>query len=247
MLLNRLKKGLKPEWELGMVRADTWAGEELAALKPEALLDLGCGDGAKLLKHLKHTPRLLCGVEASPTHKALAEQRGIQVTAFDLNGPWPYGDGTFDVVHSGFLIEHLHHTRMFVSEAFRVLKPGGTVLITSENLCSLLNWGAMTLGYTPFTLVNCCGWYLGNPFGLYAGEESPKFIPVDHPAFPGVAGHVRALSVPQAKELFEKVGFQAESRSIGMLPFPGFLGRMLEKLCPRRGHFLLIKGRKPVH
>ena len=246
MLLNSLKKKLKPEWERGMARSDEWAGREVAALKPESLLDVGCGDGAKLFQHLTRAPKLFCGVEASPTHKALAEKRGIQVTAFDLNGRWPYEDNKFDVVHSGFLIEHLHHTRMFVSEAFRVLKPGGTVIITSENLCSLLNWGAMTLGYTPFTLANCCGWYLGNPYGLYAGEDYPEYIAVDHPAFPGVAGHVRALSVPQAKGIFEKVGFVAESKSIGMLPFPGFLGRMLEPICPRRGHFLLVKGRKPV-
>jgi SAM-dependent methyltransferase len=151
----------------------------------------------------------------------------------------------FDVVHSAFLIEHLHHTRLFLMETFRVLKPGGTAVITTENLCSLLNWGALTLGYTPFSLVHCCGWYLGNPFGLHYHEKWSEHMPVHDPAFPGVNGHVRVLSVDQARELCEKVGFKAEVTSICLLPLTNWMSRPLERFFYRRGHFLLIKAVKP--
>jgi len=245
MFLDPLKRRLGPEWIRGGRRSDDWAGEIVASLNPSALLDIGCGDGGKLFRYLKDKPERFCGVEASPTHKVEAEKRGIVVAAYDLNGRWPYEDQSFDVVHSSFVIEHLHNTRLFAMEAFRILKPGGTAVITSENLCSFLNLGAMILGYTPFTIANCCGWNVGNPFGLYPDKEAVQYVPVDHPAFSGVTGHVRALSVPQGKEIFEKVGFCAEARSIGLLPLPDEMSKFFEWLFPRRGDFFIIKAVKP--
>ena len=58
------------------------------------------------------------------------------------------------MVHSFQAIDHLHNTWLFLAEALRVLKPGGTALISSENLTSFLNTGAMMMGYTPFTLIS---------------------------------------------------------------------------------------------
>lgn len=164
----------------------------------------------------------------------------------DLNGIWPYQDNTFDVVHSAQVIEHLHNTRLFASEMFRVLRPGGTAVVASENLTSFLNLGAMLLGYTPFTLMRVCGWYLGNPLGLHYGETDEEGVPMTDPAFAGVTGHIRALSVLQAEELFARIGFEAHVRSIGLMPIPEWLGRHFEKLMPRRGHFLIVEARKPT-
>jgi SAM-dependent methyltransferase len=243
--MNALKNRLKLEWVLGTIRADQWAGSIVAFLKPKSLLDVGCGDGSKLGLYLDFKPELFCGVEANPVYKVEAEKRGIQISSIDLNGAWPYADTTFDVVHSAFLIEHLHHTRLFLMEAFRVLKPGGTAVITTENLCSLLNWGAMTLGYTPFSMMHCCGWMTGNPFGLHYQEKWSDHLPIQDPAFPGVNGHVRVLAVDQARELCEKVGFKAEVTSICILPLTNWMSRPLERLFYRRGHFLLIKAVKP--
>jgi SAM-dependent methyltransferase len=244
-MLDALKRRLLPEWNKGALRSSDWAGKIVADLKPAALLDIGCGDGAKLFSYLKYKPEKFCGVEASPAQKAEAEKRGIIVSAYDLNGKWPYPDQSFDVVHCAYLIEHLHNTRLFAMETFRVLKPGGTAVITSENLCSFLNLGAMILGYTPFTIANCCGWNVGNPFGLYADKEGTQWVPIDDPTFSGVTGHVRALSVPQGKEIFDRVGFVTESLSIGLLPLTDGISQALEGMFPRRGHFLMIKAVKP--
>ncbi|TAN38284.1 MAG: class I SAM-dependent methyltransferase [Verrucomicrobia bacterium] len=240
-----LQRSVQPAWDAAWQRCADWSGQRVAALHPAALLDVGCGDGSFLLRYLGNwRPTLCCGVEASPQLKAAAAQRGWEVETFDLNGRWPYANASFDAVHCSQIIEHLHNIRLFFTELHRVLQPGGTAVITSENLTSWLNTSAMLLGYTPFTLMRVCGWYLGNPLGLHAGEHVPEDVPLDHPAYSGVTGHIRALSVLQAEELMTKIGFSARVWSIGLMPLPESLSRRLERLCPRRGHFLLIEAKR---
>ena len=245
-ILNQLKATVARSRQAGINRCDAWAGQQVANLNPDSLLDVGCGDGSLLFRHLKNQPRNFHGVEGAPELKLKAEARGLKVASFDLNGRWPYEDDQFDVVFGNQVIEHLHNGRLFAAEAFRVLKPGGTTIIATENLCSLLNWCALTLGYTPFSLMQTCGRYLGNPLGLHYMEPHEETVPIDHPAFSGIGGHVRVLTVRQAKELFELVGFQVvEARSVSILPLPDGLSQPLEKFIKNRGHYLMLKARKP--
>ena len=249
-MANFILKGLQSygarQRTLGVNRCDDWAGQLAVALKPTCLLDVGCGDGRMLFKYFKQMPAEFHGVEGAPDSQVKAAQRGIKVASFDLNGRWPYEDGKFDVVVSNQVIEHLHNGRLFAEEAFRVLKPGGTAIVTTENLCSLLNWIALTLGYTPFSLMQLCGRYMGNPIGLHANEPLPEPVPIDHPAFAGISGHIRVLTVRQAQELFTQTGFETEARSISILPLPDALSRMLEGFVRHRGHYLTIRARKPL-
>lgn len=244
-MIGLLQRLVKAGYLHSCQRCNEWSGSRVARLRPRSLLDVGCADGAFLFQYLDFKPEMFCGIEAAPALRERAEKRGIKTEAVDLNGLWPYADDSFDVVHCAQVIEHLHNTRLFVQECLRVLKPGGTALITSENLTSFLNLGAMALGYTPFTLMRCCGWYLGNPLGLHYQEHVEEGVPITDPAFAGVTGHVRALCVLQARELFERIGFKASVSSIGLMPLPDWLGRRLEGLMSRRGHLLLIEALKP--
>lgn len=45
----------------------------------------------------------------------------------------PFGDGTFDVLVTMHLIEHLYYPERFISEARRVLKAGGILLLGTPN------------------------------------------------------------------------------------------------------------------
>ena len=243
-MLKLLQQVVFASYQASLQRCNDWSGERVAKLRPQALLDVGCGNGGFLAKYLNYTPSRYCGIEASPLLREQAAVRGIDALEADLNGFWPFADNSFDVVHAAQVIEHLHNTRLFVEEIKRVLKPGGTAIVTSENLTSFLNTGAMMLGYTPFTLMRCCGWYLGNPLGLHYQEHVEEEVSIDHPAFAGVTGHVRALGVLQAQELFEKTGFKAKVSSMGLVPLPDWLSEMLEPLLKRRGHLLLVEACK---
>lgn len=236
---------------LALKRCDDWGGEAVAALQPEVLLDVGCARGDFLFNYIKSPPREFYGVEAAPEFVTLATQRGLKVANFDLNGPWPYPDNKFDVVFSSQVIEHVHNTLLFVKESYRVLKPGGTVIIMSENLCSSLNTFALMMGYTPFSLMQTCGHYLGNPLGLHVNQSStPAFenpLNLADPAYSGMTGHVRVLTVRQAREIFSLCKFRVtEARSIGILPMPDWASRQLEKVMLHRGHFLLLRAEKPL-
>lgn len=230
---------------LGIERCNDWAGQTALKLNPQCLLDVGCGDGELLFRYFKQPPREFYGVEGAPDLVAKAQERGIKVSNFDLNGRWPYESDKFDVVFSSQVIEHVHNTRLFVEEAYRVLKPGGTAIITSENLCSLLNCIALNLGFTPFSLMQTCGRYIGNPLGLHYNEPLTEHVPIDHPAFSGVSGHIRVMTVRQARELFQLAGFETEAASVSILPLPDSLSRLLERITPNRGHYLTVRGTKP--
>ena len=54
------------------------------------------------------------------------------------------------------------------------------------------------------------------------------------------------LTVRQARELFQLVGFEAEARSISILPLPDGLSQLLEGVIKNRGHYLTLRGRKPL-
>jgi SAM-dependent methyltransferase len=245
IILQWLQRYAAHQRFLGIERCNAWGGKTVVELAPDSLVDVGCGDGSLLFRYLKKSPREFYGVEGSPLLKVKAEERGLKVTHCDLNGRWPFEDNKFDVVFSSQVIEHLHNTRLFAEEAFRVLKPGGTAVIMSENLSSLLNCFALCMGYTPFPLMQICGRYLGNPLGLHYNEPIEEHVPIDHPSFSGISGHIRVLTVQQARELFALTGFEAEVRSISILPLPDALSRVLEGMIQKRGHYLVIRARKP--
>jgi glycosyltransferase involved in cell wall biosynthesis/2-polyprenyl-3-methyl-5-hydroxy-6-metoxy-1,4-benzoquinol methylase len=82
--------------------------------------------------------------EGEPSSKrVLASSDGMHrdeviVDNFDLqSSPWPYADGGFDVVLCCEILEHLALDPMaLMAEMNRVVKPGGTLLLTTPNLAS---------------------------------------------------------------------------------------------------------------
>jgi 2-polyprenyl-3-methyl-5-hydroxy-6-metoxy-1,4-benzoquinol methylase len=51
-ILNQLKATVARSRQAGINRCDAWAGQQVANLNPDSLLDVGCGDGSLLFRHL---------------------------------------------------------------------------------------------------------------------------------------------------------------------------------------------------
>jgi SAM-dependent methyltransferase len=82
-----------------------------------------------------------------------ADGRSFQCTVdtFDAErDPYPYPDGHFDAVLCTELFEHLGNDPMHcLVEINRILKPGGCLLLSTPNVCSIRAIAAILTGYHP--------------------------------------------------------------------------------------------------
>jgi len=74
------------------------------------------------------------GCDISKVSEIACKKENIPFKYVDLeNGKLPYRSETFDVVYSKSVIEHMLDPLSFVTESFRVLKPGGILLILTPD------------------------------------------------------------------------------------------------------------------
>ncbi len=110
-----------------------WIAEARARLVPAAdrpgslLLDLACGGGV-LAPHVQRLGHRHVGLDLSATALPLAREHGIVPVRGDVLR-LPFGDEVADVVVAGEVLEHVADPARLVSEAARVLKPGGTLVL----------------------------------------------------------------------------------------------------------------------
>jgi trans-aconitate methyltransferase len=94
----------------------------LAAQLGEAILDLGCGDGA-LTEKLAATGAVLTGIDASPAMVAAAQARGLNVSVG--SGDALPLTSEFDAVFSNAALHWMPHAEQVIACVHRALKPGG--------------------------------------------------------------------------------------------------------------------------
>jgi len=200
------------------------------------VVDLGYDDGSRtaLFARAVGTTRVH-GLEIVEERAQLARGRGIEVEAADLNARLPFEESTFDVVCSNQVIEHVHDTDTFTGEVFRILKPGGYAVVSTENLASWHNIGALALGWQPFSLTNVSKVALGlwNPVALHRGvAETPL------PSWQ----HMRVFSYRGLRELFDLHGFDVEA----LVGAGYYLPAQVARLDGRHAAFLALKARRAV-
>ena len=114
----------------------------------ERLLDLGCDDGLFTKQcGVASSAKYVAGVEVVSEAASKAMLNGVDVTVSDLSESLPFENETFDLVTANQVIEHVPSVDQFMSEVFRVLKPGGNAIISTENGSSWINIGASIMGW----------------------------------------------------------------------------------------------------
>jgi methionine biosynthesis protein MetW len=113
------------------------------------VLDVGCGSGV-LLARMKSLGWDAQGVEVDPGGVAAARARGVPVHEGQLADA-KFPDNHFDAVHSAHVIEHVHDPAALLRECFRILKPGGKLVIITPNTASFghQHFGAAWLNLDP--------------------------------------------------------------------------------------------------
>ena len=111
------------------------------------VLDVGCRAGALTQAYLEGNE--VVGVDVDREALDEAGKLGIETVWADAQRRLPFRDETFDVVVAGEVLEHLASPRAFVDEAFRVLRPGGTVVGSVPNIFRLKNRLRFLAGRNP--------------------------------------------------------------------------------------------------
>lgn len=188
---------------------------------PEAkLLDLGCSNGGFVMEVAEKigTKKVFgIDIDESEAKKGLTKYQG------DLNEPFPVPGEEFDVVSASQIIEHLGDTDSFVKEIYRVLKPSGYLVISTENLASLHNVAYLILGKQP----GPCS--VSDVIGR--GVETP--------------GHRRLFTVSGLSKLLRYYGFKIEkTKGCGYPPLPLCLARFMNLVDKRHSKGIVMKARK---
>ncbi len=111
----------------------------------------------------------------------------------------PIRSASVDVVMMSEVIEHLVDTDSAIEEAYRVLKPGGSLLLSTPNLAAWYNRGLLALGIQPvFSEVS-----LRSVFGRPGSQ---------------VAGHLHMFTRRALVEFLAAYGLRVRPRSRRQVP-----------------------------
>ena len=101
--------------------------------KSAKLLEVGAGRPDVLIG-FRDVGLDVFGCDISPVSQKACEEVEIPFKFVDLeSGLLPYKSNTFDVIYSKSVIEHMLDPLSFVTESFRVLKPGGVMLVLTPD------------------------------------------------------------------------------------------------------------------
>lgn len=160
-------------------------------------LDIGSGTG-NLIRRIRQEYEIeSMACDYTDTFMELDE---IKVDVVDLNdGKLPYPDQHFELVTFTEVAEHLENYRAVVREIYRILKPGGVVVITTPNVLNMKSrMRFLSAGF----------WSMFGP--LHVGETSIE----------STGGHITPIPYPFLAHALMSAGFNMPDFTTDKIQFP---------------------------
>ncbi len=117
------------------------------------MLEPGCGRG-EFLSNFQKLGLEVTGIDISEEAKEFPHSFEVKICDVE-NEKLPFEENSFDIIYSKSFIEHLYYPERYLTEAYRVLKPGGILLTLVPD------WESAYKTYfddfthrTPFTIVS---------------------------------------------------------------------------------------------
>lgn len=182
--------------------------EELELKNNDKILEIGCGDGFYL--HLINNQGFklqLFGIDNDP-NALISARKNLpdgKVKLIESNAErLPFTKSFFDKIIMSEVIEHVSDDRKVLKETYRVLKPGGFLLLTTPHTDYPFFWDPVN-------------WLLQHTFGLHIKEGF----------WAGIWNqHLRLYKREEIKDKLEKSGFKLDSielLTLWCLPFNHYL------------------------
>ncbi len=205
---------------------------ELASTQRELrLLDVACGQG-RLILYGPFPGMKFYGTDVSCSSLATAVEHGYEnVVEANVAHPLPFPDQSFDVIVCSHILEHLPQPQGLVSEAYRLLRPGGLLVVG----------------------VPICLWWTR----LLRIHLLPLMLPSKRPEVLAARfGHVQFFTLPSLKQLLRQFlvedirGFRFLSAG-RYLPLENWrwyfrFNSIWGKMCPRLTSEVNVIARKPA-
>jgi SAM-dependent methyltransferase len=179
---------------------------QLPDLQGSRVLEIGCGRGG-FSAYLAGRGADLVAADFSPTAVRMAAHRlephpNAEAVVADIEAI-PFDRGTFDVVISLDTLEHVPHPTLAVAELVRVLRPGGKLILTTNNYVSLIGlWRlVMRLAGKRFTEF---GQPINQPLKFFPSTRLMRGLGCDVELVDG-AGHY--LRMPRTEHGYLRLGF----------------------------------------
>lgn len=209
------------------------------------VLEIGPGLGTDHIQFARHGARMFA-IDLTITHLKLTRQRFLlegratRLARADAEH-LPFADGSFDAVYAFGVLHHTPDTQASVDEIHRVLRPGGTAIVSLYHRHSAFYWIATMLcrglrhgelwrkGYRRFMA------------GIEHGSEASGAVPL-----------VKVLSRRQCRQLFARYS-EVDIRSdhieyghvwVSRAPTLGEQRLRLEKWAGYWGWYLTVRARK---
>lgn len=183
-----------------------------------------------LIAVLKNYDYDVQGLDISPERfQGMIKQIGLEVVKCDIETKnIPFADNSFDGVIFNEMFEHLRINPIFtLREILRVIKPEGTLLLSTPNLKSIR-------GFINYIFRNRAYSCAGNIFSEYQ-----KLNTIGH------MGHVREYTAKEVCEFLEKVGFCVKKVIYrGQWSIKGYKSRVLMQLISSFAPFMTIVAKK---
>ncbi len=201
----------------------------------ETMIDLGCWDGvfSKEIAKLVGAKKLY-GVDHEASILKRFARNFDRTWAGDLNEKLEVKSHSVDLVMANQVVEHLAKTDLFIKEIHRVLKPGGILLLSTPNLSSWHNIGALMLGYQPFSSQVSDEKFIGNPL-------HPEYqLKINEPQ-----AHLRVFTHYSLSDLCKLHGLEPEiTQGAGYYPLAGASANLMARVDKRHSAYIVMSARK---
>jgi SAM-dependent methyltransferase len=112
----------------------------------DAALDLGCGDGLLSLE-LRASRLTLADVSEVALERARRRLPEARILRLEPDAPLPLEDSAFELVLLAETVEHVRDVQLLLSEARRVLRPGGTLALSTPAHGRLTGLAVLARGF----------------------------------------------------------------------------------------------------